>query len=438
MEMESYSEIIDPAREQSIPLFHRDEMVLGDMLGSGGFNNVFQLYKVDLLNAELTDNDSDSDRSSLSPRLERNQQEIRRAFLEGATRSCYAIKMLQPEVMHHKEDYCNGAADLIVETKILSNLGHHPNIIRLHGASEAGVSGFAQGVEGGYFIVLDRLATTLDRRLEEWQRKQNAPKLIDRVRILSSLADALKHVHASNIIFRDLKPDNVGFDTNGVLKLFDFGLAKELNPNEQNTEETYEMSGKTGSRRYMAPEVALSEPYHLSADIYSFGILMWQMCAIEEPYSGMTKESHMETVVNGHERPEIKTEWPCKLGNMMKWSWDSDLHLRPSMKDLHRALKRQIRMLAVPDSPSLSAIDAINFARQTNESNNASSASPYMKISHQINKRTPSNFLKTSTKSSNSQSLTNLRGIFKKSHWLDSASNNSKLRHALDGASKII
>jgi len=248
----------------------------------------------------------------------------------------------------------------------------------------------------------------------------------------------LKHVHASNIIFRDLKPDNVGFDTNGVLKLFDFGLAKELNPNEQNTEETYEMSGKTGSRRYMAPEVALSEPYHLSADVYSFGILMWQVCAIEEPYSGMTKESHMETVVNGHERPEIKTEWPCKLGNMMKWSWDSDLHLRPSMKDLHRALKRQIRMLAVLDSPSLSAIDAINFARQTNESNNASSTSPYMKISHQTNKRTPSNFLKTSTKSSNSQSLMNLRGIFKKSHWLDSASNNSKLRHALDGASKII
>ena len=72
----------------------------------------------------------------------------------------------------------------------------------------------------------------------------------------------------------DLKPDNVGFNFEGRVKLFDFGLAKELDPLQKTADGMYEMSGGTGSRRFMAPEVALGHPYNLSADIYSFSILI--------------------------------------------------------------------------------------------------------------------------------------------------------------------
>ena len=58
------------------------------------------------------------------------------------------------------------------------------------------------------------------------------------------------------ILFRDLKPDNVGFDIRGDAKIFDFGLAKELHPQDKVGADQFRLSGVTGSRRYMAPEGA--------------------------------------------------------------------------------------------------------------------------------------------------------------------------------------
>lgn len=52
------------------------------------------------------------------------------------------------------------------------------------------------------------------------------------------------------------KPENIGFDVKGVVKVFDFGLAKELHPEDKLANDTYKMTGNTGSIRYMAPEVA--------------------------------------------------------------------------------------------------------------------------------------------------------------------------------------
>lgn len=97
---------------------------------------------------------------------------------------------------------------------------------------------------------------------------------------------ALARTYPSNynsIIYRDVKPDNIGFDVRGEIKVFDFdmGLAKELQDSERNKDGTYNLTGFTGSIRYMAPEVAKSQPYNLSADVYSYGMLLWHVFANE-------------------------------------------------------------------------------------------------------------------------------------------------------------
>lgn len=72
--------------------------------------------------------------------------------------------------------------------------------------------------------------------------------------------------------------------------MFDFGLAKELKPHRRLADGTYQLTGNTGSRRYMAPEVATVRPYNLSVDAYSFGILLWELSALEKPFDGFTGE----------------------------------------------------------------------------------------------------------------------------------------------------
>ena len=68
-----------------------------------------------------------------------------------------------------------------------------------------------------------------------------------------------------NIVFRDLKPDNVGFDVETTVKIFDFGLARDLSY----VQRSGEMLGFTGTPRYMANEIGEGKPYGLKVDVYS-------------------------------------------------------------------------------------------------------------------------------------------------------------------------
>ena len=87
-------------------------------------------------------------------------------------------------------------------------------------------------------------------------------------------------------MFLDLKPDNVGFTSTGALKLFDFGLVTCVN-RRQDVFSNYAMTGYTGSLRYMAPEVAQRLPYNEKVDVYSYGIMVWQMARDKIPFKGL-------------------------------------------------------------------------------------------------------------------------------------------------------
>jgi serine/threonine protein kinase len=159
-----------------------------------------------------------------------------------------------------------------------------------------------------------------------------------------------------------LQWQNVGFDKDGVLKMFDFGLAKELKDRDETENGMYNLTGNTGSRRYMPNEVALDEPYNKSVDAYSFGILLWEMCAAETPFHGYTSAKHMELVVIGGQRPSMDPShtacWPMNLQWLMNRCWSASPADRPTFTAIKKVLREVLECneaaMAAAAAPSAS------------------------------------------------------------------------------------
>lgn len=103
----------------------------------------------------------------------------------------------------------------------------------------------------------------------------------------------------------------------------------------------------------MSPEVARCEPYNLTADVYSFGLLLWQVCSLMVPYDGMNRQDHSELVVYGNERPPLDSSWSTPLRILMKRAWEPDPSVRPSMDSIYKILRREILALRDGDDSGL-------------------------------------------------------------------------------------
>ncbi|CAL2048672.1 unnamed protein product [Caenorhabditis brenneri] len=110
---------------------------------------------------------------------------------------------------------------------------------------------------------------------------------------LAEIFLALDYLHNNHIIYRDLKPENIMFDRRGHIKLTDFGLCK-LNMYEGAKTKTI-----CGTVEFMAPEVIKGYPYGFSVDIWSFGVLMYEMLTGEKPFSGTTDAELEKAIVSG-------------------------------------------------------------------------------------------------------------------------------------------
>mmetsp|Transcript_3431 Transcript_3431/g.5353 ORF Transcript_3431/g.5353 Transcript_3431/m.5353 type:complete len:253 (-) Transcript_3431:276-1034(-) len=223
---------------------------------------------------------------------------------------------------------------------------NHPNIIKLLGA----------GRLPRRFIVLEWLGGgSLSSVLGEREKKTGlSHKLFKKstftystlLSMAKDIADAFyylhNHVHeGATIIHRDIKPDNIGFTSDGQLKLFDFGLCTIVRK-RLSMEDCYEMTGNTGSLRYMAPEVALRQPYNEKTDVYSFGILLWQMAKDKTPFKGMNRNDFMNRVVRKGERPKIDKSWSKDFVQLLESCWHADHTQRPTFEMICHTITRLI------------------------------------------------------------------------------------------------
>jgi serine/threonine protein kinase len=149
--------------------------------------------------------------------------------------SRYVIKQLQKQVIDDPKKLLQGLADLNLETKFLSSLPHHPNVIKLRAIADG------DRFHPDYFLILDRLFDTLEQRIVQWKTKaknldaaenflrslmklqksnpgkaslmeERARLLHDQVWTAYDLSSAIAHLHKHAIMHRDIKPSNIGFD----------------------------------------------------------------------------------------------------------------------------------------------------------------------------------------------------------------------------------
>jgi len=142
----------------------------------------------------------------------------------------------------------------------------------------------------------------------------------------------------------DIKPDNIGFSADGTIKLMDFGLATCVRQRQQ-SDEAYEMTGYTGSLRYMSPEVAERRPYTEKVDQYSFALVVWQMATGETPFKGYSREQLLQDVVIEGKRPlcESNKLISPNLAKLLAQCWHRVPELRPSFKDVAAELDRMLK-----------------------------------------------------------------------------------------------
>lgn len=291
----------------------------------------------------------------------------------------YAIKYLKRGLS--SKDRERGTQDLEMELNLLLKCRDHPNIITLLGVGgnimvDLNLKGVtssssllvSSSKKCDRFLILDRLRSTLEKRFYRWREKrgvgifealainekENQNLWLERMVILSKIASAVYFLHQTGIIYRDLKPENIGFDFDNTPKLFDFGLARTLptNSNPENTNimagnidnEAYKLTGMTGSPRYMAPEVALAEPYGTNADVYSFSILMHEVLSLKVPYAGVTgiRTLHHQVVQEGR-RPPIDPLWPDSIGSLLMEMWDGNRRKRPDSGEVLKRLGDLLR-----------------------------------------------------------------------------------------------
>ncbi len=163
---------------------------------------------------------------------------------------------------------------------------NHPNIIRVYE--------FNVPDQGAPYLVMDYLEGT---SLAEFIAKNGAIELTRAISIMTKVCEGLEHAHKAGVIHRDLKPGNIMLvrdqDGQQSVKIVDFGIAKMLHNDDDNSPSLTQTGDLVGSPLYMSPEQCQGEPVDKRSDVYALGCVMYEMLTGKPPFKGGTM---LETV----------------------------------------------------------------------------------------------------------------------------------------------
>ena len=200
----------------------------------------------------------------------------------------------------------------------------HPNIVSVYDVSHS------DGVE---YIVMELIEGVT---LMQYMKKKGALGWKEALHFAVQISKALEHAHEKGIIHRDIKPQNIMILKDGTIKVADFGIAALESAQEKKSDQT------VGSVHYIAPEQARGEQPDPRSDIYSLGVVMYEMLTGKMPYDGDTAEQVAMKHITGHPVPpqELNPDIPEELAAITLKAMNSDINARyQSASELLRDLE---------------------------------------------------------------------------------------------------
>lgn len=209
-----------------------------------------------------------------------------------------ALKLLEPDLIANTEQRTR----FLREARLASSLDH-PNICAIHEVSE---------VDGVLFIAMQYVEGKTLREIIKGH-----PLDLDALLSISlQVADALAGAHDAGIIHRDIKPGNIMINPKGQAKVLDFGLAKLLERAEDEADTHLTMTGAVmGTPASMSPEQAKGQHVDHRSDIFSFGVVMYEMTTGQIPFKGRTRAEVIGAVLHQPHTSaiELNKKIPAKL-----------------------------------------------------------------------------------------------------------------------------
>lgn len=214
---------------------------------------------------------------------------------------------------------------------------NHPNIVTIHDSGEAG---------GHFYLLMEYVDGVNLRQIQE--RERLSPK--EALAIIPPICEALQYAHDHGIVHRDIKPENLLIDQEGRVKIADFGIARlvgaaDTEGSSQPANAPYTRVGTAlGTPDYMAPEQASAQEVDHRADIYSLGVVLYEMLTEELPQDSL-------------EPPSQRIEIDVRLDEIVLRALDQEPERRYQSAGEFRTMVETIRTSPAPPKPEAEAED---------------------------------------------------------------------------------
>uniref|UniRef100_A0A0D9WXP1 Protein kinase domain-containing protein n=1 Tax=Leersia perrieri TaxID=77586 RepID=A0A0D9WXP1_9ORYZ len=235
------------------------------------------------------------------------------------------------------------------EVTLLSRLGHHPNVVRLVAACR----------ERPVYCVITELMPrgTLTAYLRE--ARSLPPEAV--VRLALDVARGMAYLHSRGVVHRDLKPDNLLLDGEGRAKLADLGTSCL----ESTCRGDKCSNSNMGTYRWMAPEMFRDRGCSRKVDVYSFGLVLWELTTCVVPFHDLAPVQVAYAVSNENARPPLSPSCPQAINRLIERCWSVKPATRPEfshivseLESYDRCLREGLPLVA-PPTPSPSPLASL-------------------------------------------------------------------------------